>query len=117
MATLELKVKVNTLNIDKVKLLVDTLASHMDELPKELQDKLIEIAETESVEYTVTDMIEEGIDISQVKVVADGKELKRVIGLNKILRRVKVHDVDIGVHYVFPESITVTHNGTELTGW
>lgn len=88
MAKMNLKLEIQ--NSDKVKTLLELLHKHIDDLPEDLVKSLKEVADCDACELG-REYICPKLNDGDFKCMADGKEIKHVVTVNKILKRVKVY--------------------------
>ena len=112
MAKFDAKVELNVSGLDKVQTLICLLESHMSELPDAVVSGLQEIADCEECEIGRESISRMGFQ--SAKVIVDGEELKAVVSVNKILKRI----TRIGAPCVYPDhALLVSDEGTVIAEW
>ncbi|AUR97011.1 hypothetical protein NVP1236O_19 [Vibrio phage 1.236.O._10N.261.52.C4] len=122
-------INISIKDTEQVKTLIELLSSYSDELPDKLVNSLNEFADCSAFELGQEQLIDMGINPSNVKIECDGIEIKSVVSFNKILRRVTCNWVGNGdFHaindeivdiYKWPRSLDVIVDGKKLEslGW
>ena len=78
-------------NVDNVKTLIELLSKYKGDLPQPLLDSLKELADCESCEYNISSLHDLGVNPYKVDCFFDGEEVKGVVSINVILKRVTVY--------------------------
>lgn len=125
-----LEVNIEIQSVDKVKTMIDLLAKHIDELPAEVFDGLNELADCEACEIDVDWLIKAGFSPEDIEIVINGHVTKRVISINKVLKRVTTSWIDcdgnlqgiggdLATLYKYPQSLTMRDkkSGTVIVEW
>jgi len=104
----KLKLKVEVQGIDKVKTLIKVLNNNIERLPEDLVNTLKEVADCKTFEYDAEYFRNKGM--FPVSVFADGHEVKNVVSINPILKRIK-SDLEKDVEFNF---CNITCNGESV---
>lgn len=107
-------VKLEVQSIDKVKTLIELLSLYQNELPKKLNDSLVDLADCECCEIGTKRLMALGVNPGEVVVLIDGKKVDQVISINPILKRV-THSFG---GFSYPKSASITdESGSVIHGW
>jgi len=105
MASKSLSIKVDVMNIDKVKTLIDLLGEYIDELPEEVVSALELLADCDECEIT-SDSVEVARLGYPARVICDGIEVESVVSINKVLKRVTYLD-GVETRLLYPNTVVV----------
>lgn len=112
MAKFDAEIEVNVAGLEKVQTLISLLESHVSELPDAIVSGLQELADCEECEIGIESVMRMGF--KSAKVIVDGEELKSVVSVNKILKRITL----IGAPCIYPEHVTlVSDTGVVIAEW
>jgi hypothetical protein len=97
--------KIEIQGTDKIKTLIELFAKYMDELPQELVDSVRQCADCESVEMDHVEINNLLNCKLEFKCLADGEEVKRLVSINPILKRIKYYSeqMEYGISTVMYE--------------
>ena len=91
MAKLTKKIEIDALGMDKVQTMIDLLDKYRDELPKELQVQLKELADCDACEINTESLWGMGVNAAHVKSYVDGVTVNGIVSVNVILKRLTVY--------------------------
>jgi hypothetical protein len=114
MANMTVAVKAEMQNVEPVSTLIELLGKYQDQLPEELLQSLLELAECGATEFTVKDWDQLGY--RDCKVETDF-HTDRIVSANRILKRVRWHDDDGYELEAYPEKFKLGAKGHVILEW
>lgn len=114
MALLRESVKIEVSGADKVITLINLLDKYSEQLPIELIESLNELANCDQCEFDHDAFINAGGIVGETDT---DFHTKKIISVNKILKRVKWLDDDGNECESYPEKFTLKSNSKTLIQW
>lgn len=116
MAKEQLKINIELKDIELIKNLVELLEMHFENLPTDLQFKLMQIEETGLNDFTADDFRSMFPDMDYEKVECT---YPRTVKINKLLKKVVVINgyTDRGEETLYPEHFYLRYDGKTIIEW